>query len=162
MHHRQTTAGRSKMHRRSHPMPRPCCNALTVSQRRAISRLIARRKRSTVSNVPCPVEFNRPLCCLCGTNFVTGRLIIKPGRCSKHWRRFSHYCSIFIINNVPLCWNLTNDFVRSIITFLIRNKSNVHSILKVDYFTILIFLVENVNILWPYFFNFQVKYLDKS
>lgn len=99
---------------------RPRCNALTVSQRRAISRLIARRKRSTVSNVPCPVEFNRPLCCLCGANFVTGRLIVKPRRCGKHQRRSSHYCSIFIVNNGLLEFNerlftLNNHKLRSAI-----------------------------------------------
>lgn len=102
MHHRQTTAGQIEDASPESSDAAALCNALTVSQRRAISRLIARRKRSTVSNVPCPVEFNRPLCCLCEANFVTGRLIVKPGRC-KHRRRFSHYCSIFIVNNEYLC-----------------------------------------------------------
>lgn len=106
---------------------RPRCNALTVSQRRAISRLIA-RKRSTVSNVPCPVEFNRPLCCLCGANFVTGRLIVKPGRCGKHRRRFSHYCSIFIVSNkylrsVILEFNERLSIVNNHVISNFKNKS---------------------------------------
>lgn len=41
---------------------RPCCNVLTVSQRRAISRLIARRKRPAVSNVACLAESSIGLC----------------------------------------------------------------------------------------------------
>lgn len=84
------------------------CNALTVSQQQAINRLIARRKRSTVSNVPCPVKFNRPLCCLCATNFVAGRLIFSSANVA-----FRIIVPIFIAINgafALLRWNLMSGF----------------------------------------------------
>jgi len=88
-HTRQTTAGRSKMHRRRNGKVARCavprCNVLTVSQRRAISRLIATRKRPAVSNVPrCLARRSIGLCAVYArarANFVAGqRLIANPRR----------------------------------------------------------------------------------
>lgn len=118
MHRQQTTAGRSKMHRRHNVRESSDaqlrCNALTVSKRQAISQLIARRKRSAVSSAlpspPCLAEFNRLLCCLYVANFVVGRLIIKPRKRAKPC--FSHYYPIFIVDNgtfVLLRWNLMSE-----------------------------------------------------